>query len=146
MMNTWGNEINIKNQENLFLQNRYKYVREHINDLNYFFKKVKFKRVGHVYISLCPFDFHKEKTASFVLYPKGYINGDGEQQKYISFYCFGCGNGGDIIKFHQIYNKIETREEACQKLEEEYGMDIDSKDIRQEILKENLECIKMNNS
>ena len=32
----------------------------------------------------CP--FHKEKTPSFIIYPK-------------SFYCFGCGEGGDIITF-----------------------------------------------
>lgn len=41
-------------------------------------------------ISLCP--FHTEKTPSFKLYEK-------------SFYCFGCGAGGDLIKFVQIiYN------------------------------------------
>lgn len=36
----------------------------------------------------CP--FHNEKTASCRLYDK-------------SFYCFGCGKGGDIIRFIQLY-------------------------------------------
>ena len=35
---------------------------------------------------LCP--FHSEKTPSFVLYPDNQ-----------SFYCFGCGAGGDVISF-----------------------------------------------
>lgn len=37
-------------------------------------------------VGLCP--FHNEKTGSFNIYPE---NG--------SFYCFGCGTGGDIITF-----------------------------------------------
>lgn len=39
----------------------------------------------------CP--FHSEKTASLRLYNK-------------SFYCFGCGVGGDMIKFMQLYFNI----------------------------------------
>lgn len=39
----------------------------------------------------CP--FHSEKTASLRLYDK-------------SFYCFGCGTGGDLIKFVQLYFNI----------------------------------------
>lgn len=39
----------------------------------------------------CP--FHSEKTASLRLYDK-------------SFYCFGCGVGGDMIKFVQLYFNI----------------------------------------
>ncbi|MDO5601895.1 MAG: DNA primase, partial [Oscillospiraceae bacterium] len=47
---------------------------------------VQLKRRGRTYTGLCP--FHNEKTPSFVVYP--------ETQ---SFYCFGCGAGGDIITF-----------------------------------------------
>lgn len=39
----------------------------------------------------CP--FHSEKTASLRLYDK-------------SFYCFGCGTGGDLIKFVQLLFNI----------------------------------------
>lgn len=44
------------------------------------------KRRGKNLVGLCP--FHSEKTPSFTVYPE---NG--------SFYCFGCGAGGDVITF-----------------------------------------------
>ncbi|MEE0839551.1 MAG: DNA primase, partial [Acutalibacteraceae bacterium] len=47
---------------------------------------VVLKRRGKNLIGLCP--FHNEKTPSFTLYPE---NG--------SFYCFGCGVGGDVLTF-----------------------------------------------
>ncbi len=53
---------------------------------------VTIKRRGRNYVGLCP--FHSEKTASFNVYPE---NG--------SFYCFGCGVGGDVITFIE---KIEN--------------------------------------
>ncbi|MBQ7088544.1 MAG: DNA primase [Clostridia bacterium] len=53
---------------------------------------VAFKRRGRNLVGLCP--FHGEKTASFNLYPE--TN---------SFYCFGCGAGGDVITF---VKKIEN--------------------------------------
>ena len=50
------------------------------------------KRRGRNMVGLCP--FHGEKTPSFNIYPE---NG--------SFYCFGCGAGGDVITF---IRKIEN--------------------------------------
>ena len=47
---------------------------------------VTLKRAGSNYSGLCP--FHSEKTPSFVVFP-------GTQ----SFYCFGCGAGGDVVSF-----------------------------------------------
>lgn len=47
---------------------------------------VAMKRRGRNLVGLCP--FHGEKTASFNLYPE--TN---------SFYCFGCGAGGDVVTF-----------------------------------------------
>ena len=53
---------------------------------------VTLKRRGRTYVGLCP--FHNEKTPSFTVYP--------ETQ---SFYCFGCGAGGDAVGF---IRKIEN--------------------------------------
>lgn len=47
---------------------------------------VSLKRRGRNMVGLCP--FHGEKTPSFNIYTE---NG--------SFYCFGCGVGGDVISF-----------------------------------------------
>ena len=47
---------------------------------------VTIRRAGRNPKGLCP--FHSEKTPSFVLYPDNQ-----------SFYCFGCGAGGDVISF-----------------------------------------------
>ncbi|MDD2362585.1 MAG: DNA primase [Oscillospiraceae bacterium] len=53
---------------------------------------VRTKQRGRTSVGLCP--FHGEKTPSFTLYPE--TN---------SFYCFGCGAGGDVITF---IKKIEN--------------------------------------
>ena len=47
---------------------------------------VTLKRAGSNYSGLCP--FHSEKTPSFVVFPATQ-----------SFYCFGCGAGGDVVSF-----------------------------------------------
>ena len=47
---------------------------------------VTLKRAGSNYHGLCP--FHSEKTPSFTVFPATH-----------SFYCFGCGAGGDVISF-----------------------------------------------
>lgn len=53
---------------------------------------VSLKKRGSTFVGLCP--FHNEKTPSFTVYP--------ETQ---SFYCFGCGAGGDAVTF---IKKIEN--------------------------------------
>lgn len=47
---------------------------------------VTLKRAGSNYSGLCP--FHSEKSPSFTVFPATR-----------SFYCFGCGSGGDVITF-----------------------------------------------
>src|SRR5688572_22712483 len=54
---------------------------------------VSLKKLGASYKGLCP--FHAEKTPSFqVNREKGF------------FHCFGCGAGGDVIKFLELHEKI----------------------------------------
>ena len=54
----------------------------------------------------CP--FHSEKTASCHLYER-------------SFYCFGCGAGGDVIKFVQLYFNLDFMQ-AMAKLNADFGL------------------------
>lgn len=63
------------------------------NDIeNVILPYVNLKRRGKNLVGLCP--FHNEKTPSFTVYPE---NG--------SFYCYGCGIGGDVFSFvRQIEN------------------------------------------
>lgn len=58
----------------------------------------KFKRSGRNLVSLCP--LHQEKTPSFYVYTDSN-----------SFYCYGCQEGGNIIKLVQLihgFNFVEA--------------------------------------
>lgn len=80
---------------------------------------VHLKRSARIYTGLCP--FHSEKSPSFTVYPDSQ-----------SFYCFGCGTGGDVISF---IRNIENMGyvEAVQMLAERAGMNMpefDDKDAK----------------
>lgn len=63
---------------------------------------------GSVHWALCP--FHHEKTPSFAI---------NEDEQF--YHCFGCGEGGDVIKFVQQIESI-SYPEALEKLAERAGM------------------------
>ena len=69
---------------------------------------VTLKKRGNTYVGLCP--FHNEKTPSFTVYPATQ-----------SFYCFGCGAGGDAVTF---IKKIENLDyiDAVKSLAQRAGM------------------------
>lgn len=71
---------------------------------------VNLKRRGRNFVGLCP--FHGEKTPSFNVYPQSN-----------SFYCFGCGVGGDIITFIE---KVENLDyfEAVKFLAQKAGVEL----------------------
>lgn len=71
---------------------------------------VNLKRVGRNMVGLCP--FHSEKSPSFNVFTE-----DG------SFYCFGCGAGGDVITF---IRKIENLDymEAIRFLAQRAGLQV----------------------
>jgi DNA primase len=60
-------------------------------------ERVPLKRSGATWKGLCP--FHGEKTPSF------HVNGDKG-----FFHCFGCGAGGDVIKFIELFDKVSFPE------------------------------------
>ena len=64
-------------------------------------ERVQVRRSGTTWKGLCP--FHGEKTPSFHVYgDKGF------------FKCFGCGVGGDVIRFIELYDKISFPEAVRQ--------------------------------
>jgi DNA primase len=75
-------------------------VKESCNIVDVVGKFVTLKRTGATYTGLCP--FHDEKSPSFSVNPAGNY-----------FKCFGCGKGGDSIKFiieHERKDFIEAIE------------------------------------
>ena len=96
---------------------------------------VRMKRRGRNLVGLCP--FHGEKTPSFTLYP------DTE-----SFYCFGCGAGGDVITFIKRMENLDYID-AVRFLADRAGMKMpeDTKDdavsrLRLRILEANREAAR----
>ena len=71
---------------------------------------VSLKKTGATYKGLCP--FHGEKTPSFhVNRDKGF------------FHCFGCGVGGDVLKFLELHDKIGFHD-AVKVLAQRFGMSL----------------------
>jgi len=68
---------------------------------------VELKKAGANYKAPCP--FHDEKSPSFVVSPSKQI-----------YHCFGCGAGGDSIKFTMEYEKLNYPE-ALEKLADNYN-------------------------
>ena len=66
-------------------------------------------------VALCP--FHTEKTPSFVIY-----------RDTQSYYCFGCGMGGDAINFVRNIERIDYAE-AVKLLCERTGMNMPSESV-----------------
>jgi DNA primase len=71
---------------------------------------VSLKKTGATYKGLCP--FHGEKTPSFhVNRDKGF------------FHCFGCGVGGDVLKFLELHEKVGFPD-AVKQLAQRFGMTV----------------------
>ncbi|HMC07272.1 MAG TPA: DNA primase [Solirubrobacterales bacterium] len=69
------------------------------------------RRAGERFMGLCP--FHEERTPSFSVDPREKL-----------YHCFGCGVGGDVIKF------VEEKEglsfpEAVEALGDRYGVEVE---------------------
>lgn len=77
-------------------------------------KYVNLRRRGNTYVGLCP--FHHEKTASFSV----------TSDKQI-FHCFGCGVGGNVIRFIMKIENIGFKE-AIEFLAERAGINLPTVD------------------
>lgn len=71
---------------------------------------IRLKRAGAVYKAICP--FHQERTPSFTVNPHRQI-----------FKCFGCGAGGNVIRFVMSYENLDFVS-AAKKLAERAGIKI----------------------
>ncbi len=91
---------------------------------------VQLKKRGRISVGLCP--FHSEKTGSFTVYP--------ESQ---SFYCFGCGAGGDVIGF---IRRIENLEyvEAIKFLAQRAGMTVPENAVEDKTAQLKQKILEMN--
>lgn len=87
-------------------------------------------RSGNNYKCLCP--FHSEKTPSCTVYT-------GTQ----SFYCFGCGAGGDVITFTKQIENLDTYE-AIKLLAERGGLEMPENDLNKDGAKLKLRILEMN--
>jgi DNA primase len=77
-------------------------LKTHLDIVDIISQFIELKKTGANFKACCP--FHGEKTASFVVSPTKQI-----------FHCFGCGIGGDSIKFIMEYEKL-SYPEALEKL------------------------------
>ena len=72
---------------------------------------IALKRRGRTYFGLCP--FHAEQTASFAVSRAAGL-----------FHCFGCGAGGDVIRFVERAQQVSFPE-AVRRLARRAGLPID---------------------
>jgi len=77
---------------------------------------VHLKRNGTRHTGLCP--FHGEKTPSFTVF-----------EDTSSYYCFGCGAGGDVITFTMKYHNLDYME-AVRMLAQQAGMELPEQESR----------------
>ena len=94
-------------------------VKERNNIVDLIGSYLPLKKAGRLFSGLCP--FHAEKTPSFMVYP--------DTQSY---YCFGCGAGGDAITFIMERENL-SYPEAVAFLAERAGMKVPEDDAGREL-------------
>jgi DNA primase len=94
-------------------------LKSHVDIVQVVQERVPLRRSGVAWKGLCP--FHGEKTPSFQ------VNGDKG-----FFYCFGCGVGGDVIKFIELHDKVSFVD-AVRQLAGRAGLSVpETEDSRQD--------------
>lgn len=110
-------------------------VKEHLNIADVVARYTQIQRRGNRLTACCP--LHQEKTPSFYV--------DGQKGLY---HCFGCGSGGDMIRFIQEIENLGFLE-ALDFLAEIAGIDLPknrgtgpSRDLVEQLRTINLEAVK----
>jgi DNA primase len=85
-------------------------LKNHLDVVDVISQFIEIKKSGTNFKACCP--FHGEKTPSFVISPSKQI-----------YHCFGCGVGGDAIKFVMEYEKL-AYPEALEKLASMYNISL----------------------
>lgn len=93
-------------------------LKEHADIVRVVQDTIPLKKAGNSYKGLCP--FHSEKTPSF------HVN----QEKGF-FHCFGCGIGGDVVKFVELNEKLNFSD-AVLLLAERLGLEVPHLDATKE--------------
>ncbi|HTL44020.1 MAG TPA: DNA primase [Vicinamibacterales bacterium] len=94
-------------------------LKSHVDIVQVVQERVQLRKMGATWKGLCP--FHGEKTPSF------HVNGEKG-----FFHCFGCGVGGDVIKFVELYDKVAFPE-AIRTLAARAGLQVpEQEDARQD--------------
>ncbi len=91
---------------------------------------VHLKRAGRLSRGLCP--FHAEKTPSFTVYPDNQ-----------SYYCFGCGKGGDIITFTRDIENLDYLD-AVRFLADRAGLQMPDEEYDDTLSKKRKRMLEMN--
>lgn len=89
-------------------------LKNHLNVVDVISQFLELKKTGANFKACCP--FHGETTPSFVVSPAKQI-----------YHCFGCGVGGDSIKFVMEYEKL-SYPETIEKLASMYNFNLDYED------------------
>lgn len=85
-------------------------VLERVDLLEVIGERVALKRKGKEYVGLCP--FHDDHKPSMGVNPAKGI-----------FKCWSCGAGGDVIKFVQLYERVDFKE-ALRQLAQRAGLEL----------------------
>ena len=113
------------NYRNSYNFNNVDEIKSRCNIVDVIGRVVTLKKAGSSYKGLCP--FHNEKTPSFSV-------DEGRQ----TYKCFGCGEGGDVIRFVEKYYSLDFME-AMEMLAKEYGVDLKKSGRGSRVSKEDYE-------